>query len=140
MFNWFCYRCERNWFKHLKQMSLDKSPDLFLLELVSGSNHWKEILWLSMIFVTRIFFSMLCLINFVLNWRFVTDFITNSILGKKLLGNCRFPPLFFAADFLFEVVLCKSRLNNINFCMLFLLEMKNFLLFFIILIRRRLQT
>jgi hypothetical protein len=83
---------------------------------------------------------MLCLINFVLNWRFVTDFIKNSILGKKLLGNWRFPPLFFAADFLFEVVLCKLCFNNINFCMLFLLEMKNFLLFFIILIRRSLQT
>jgi hypothetical protein len=55
MFNSFCFTYERNLFKDLKKMSLDKSPDLFLLELVSESNHRKEILRLSMIFVTRIF-------------------------------------------------------------------------------------
>ncbi|CAF1631523.1 unnamed protein product, partial [Adineta ricciae] len=41
--------------------------------------------------------------------------VSNSIPGKKLLGDWRFPPIFFVAGFLFEVVLCKLRINNINF-------------------------
>jgi hypothetical protein len=51
------------------------------------------------------------------DWRFIAFVISNSIPGKKLLGDWRFPPIFFAAGFLFEIVLCKLRINNINFCM-----------------------
>ncbi|CAF0895446.1 unnamed protein product [Rotaria sp. Silwood1] len=49
------------------------------------------------------------------DFRFIAFVISNSIPGKKLLGNWRFPPIFFAAGFLFEIVLCKLRINNINF-------------------------
>ncbi|CAF2520680.1 unnamed protein product [Rotaria sp. Silwood2] len=49
------------------------------------------------------------------DFRFIAFAISNSIPGRKLLGNWRFPPIFFAAGFLFEVVLCKLRINNINF-------------------------
>ncbi|CAF0712406.1 unnamed protein product [Adineta steineri] len=48
------------------------------------------------------------------DWRFIAYVIANSIPGKRL-GNWRFPPVFFAAGFLFEIVLCKLRINNINF-------------------------
>ncbi|UJR28923.1 hypothetical protein I4U23_010141 [Adineta vaga] len=49
------------------------------------------------------------------DWRFIAFVVSNSIPGKKLLGDWRFPPIFFAAGFLFEIVLCKLRINNINF-------------------------
>jgi hypothetical protein len=52
------------------------------------------------------------------DWRFIAFAVSNSIPGRKLLGDWRFPPIFFAAGFIFEVVLCKLRINNINFCML----------------------
>jgi hypothetical protein len=76
------------------------------------------------------------------DWRFIAYAISNSIPGKKLLGNWRFPPIFFTAGFLFEIVLCKLRINNINFCMLFILKKEKlshckleFIAF-----RRRIQT
>jgi hypothetical protein len=53
------------------------------------------------------------------DWRFIAFVVSNSIPGKKLLGDWRFPPIFFTAGILFEIVLCKLRINNINFCMLF---------------------
>ena len=51
------------------------------------------------------------------DWRFIAYVVSNSIPGKKYLGDWRFPPIFFAAGFLFEIVLCKLRINNVNFCM-----------------------
>jgi len=59
------------------------------------------------------------------DWRFIAYAVSNSIPGKKLLGDWRFPPIFFTAGFLFEVVLCKLRINNINFCMLIYFSNKN---------------
>ena len=56
------------------------------------------------------------------DWKFVAYVVSNTIPGRKLLGNWRFPPIFFAAGFLFEVVLCKLRINNINFCKCALFE------------------
>ena len=53
------------------------------------------------------------------NWRFLAYVVSNSIPGKKLLGDWRFTPFFLTVGFLFEIVLCKLRINNINFCMLF---------------------
>ena len=66
------------------------------------------------------------------DWRFIAFAVSNSIPGKKLLGDWRFPPIFFVAGCLFEVVLCKLRINNINFCMcdLSLQENELFLFFF----------
>lgn len=50
------------------------------------------------------------------DWRFIGYVLANSIPGKKLLGDWRFPPFFFVAGVAFEVVLCKLRINNVNFC------------------------
>ncbi len=66
------------------------------------------------------------------DWRFIAFVISNSIPGKKLLGDWRFPPIFFAAGFVFEIVLCKLRINNINFCMLFISSMRKLLFLSII--------
>lgn len=50
------------------------------------------------------------------DWKFIAYVVSNTIPGRKLLGDWRFPPIFFVAGCLFEVVLCKLRINNINFC------------------------
>ncbi|CAM4740098.1 unnamed protein product [Rotaria magnacalcarata] len=49
------------------------------------------------------------------DWRFIAFVVSNSIPGKKLLGDWRFTPIFFVAGCCFELVLCKLRINNINF-------------------------
>ena len=60
------------------------------------------------------------------DWRFIAFAVSNSIPGKKLLGDWRFPPIFFAAGFVFEIVLCKLRINNVNFCMFLHLLKRSF--------------
>jgi hypothetical protein len=90
-------------------------------------NHWKNNDADSDSFFKDLFFyDMFKKIRAKLpDWRFIAYAISNSIPGKKLLGDWRFPPIFFTAGFLFEVVLCKLRINNINFCMLIYFSNKN---------------
>ena len=66
------------------------------------------------------------------DWRFIAFAVSNSIPGKKLLGDWRFPPIFFTAGFLFEIVLCKLRINNVNFCMLSICSKRRNLFFSIL--------
>ncbi|CAF3765728.1 unnamed protein product [Rotaria magnacalcarata] len=60
------------------------------------------------------------------DWRFIAFVVSNSIPGKKLLGDWRFTPIFFVAGCCFELVLCKLRINNINFSHTWLNPMKDY--------------
>ena len=50
------------------------------------------------------------------DWKFIGFVVSDFVPGKQRFGDWRFLPVFFTAGICFEILLCKLRINNINFC------------------------